>query len=319
MPETITDLVSSDSDSDLDPTAEHRLYCQSISRRLRQQSRTNDTDEVQLHSVSSKLFEYDKDTKAWLLVTSGDVKILKHTAVGITGGQCRVTMTTFLNFVPDDSTMMRASTDSSRAWLFTCRDFSTNTGQGAVRTLALRFETSEVALMFKDKFENCRRLNSRVLLEKDGDEDMERTEQLIAELFCSSSSSSSSSGSSSGSGSNNNPRSCTPEESEEEAEVPLLMSSPDQSIKSWFPKNSVTTALATKLPESVKLSSDQLDQFELDDNLDVSGSGGMRGSDGMTDQDEVEDEDGIEELGSLRKFSDASFVVGEEADLGFTI
>lgn len=173
-------------------------YNQSVSRRLRLLSRTTPPDEDETFlTPNCKLFEFMAGS--WSLVGSGDLRLLKHREEGITGGQTRIVMRNalvsaslvvsgkgpsplLLNFVPDLTTAVKSGFGCSRTAVFTAQDYSTNTGDGRMRTLAVRAPSVEASAMMRGEIEAVKTANDRLRSGRDSD-DAEVTSGEVSKLF----------------------------------------------------------------------------------------------------------------------------------------
>ncbi|XP_061923454.1 E3 SUMO-protein ligase RanBP2 isoform X2 [Entelurus aequoreus] len=119
---------------------------------------TGEEDEEVLYSHRVKLFRFDTDTGQWKERGVGILKFLKNNS----NGRLRVLMrreqvlkvcanhwiTTTMNLKP--------LAGSDKAWMWLANDFSD--GDARLEQLAAKFKSPELAVEFKDKFEECQRL-----------------------------------------------------------------------------------------------------------------------------------------------------------------
>ncbi|XP_068184695.1 E3 SUMO-protein ligase RanBP2 [Antennarius striatus] len=119
---------------------------------------TGEEDEQVLYSQRVKLFRFDSDSSQWKERGVGILKFLKNNS----NGRLRVLMrreqvlkvcanhwiTTTMNLKP--------LAGSDKAWIWMANDFSD--GDPKLEQLAVKFKTQELAVEFKEKFEECQRL-----------------------------------------------------------------------------------------------------------------------------------------------------------------
>ncbi|KAJ3591688.1 hypothetical protein NHX12_006820 [Muraenolepis orangiensis] len=119
---------------------------------------TGEEEEQALYSQRVKLFRFDPGASQWKERGLGVLKFLKNA----TNGRLRVLMrreqvlkvcanhwiTTTMNLKP--------LAGSDKAWMWLANDFSD--GDARLEQLAAKFKTAELALEFKQKFEECQRL-----------------------------------------------------------------------------------------------------------------------------------------------------------------
>ncbi|XP_061774281.1 E3 SUMO-protein ligase RanBP2 isoform X2 [Nerophis ophidion] len=119
---------------------------------------TGEEDEEVLYSHRVKLFRFDSDTGQWKERGVGILKFLKNNS----NGRLRVLMrreqvlkvcanhwiTTTMNLKP--------LAGSDKAWMWLANDFSD--GDARLEQLAAKFKSPELAVEFKEKFEECQRL-----------------------------------------------------------------------------------------------------------------------------------------------------------------
>ncbi|XP_017317433.2 RANBP2-like and GRIP domain-containing protein 5/6 isoform X1 [Ictalurus punctatus] len=119
---------------------------------------TGEEDEECLYTIRAKLFRFDNETHQWKERGVGNLKFLKNNQ----NGRLRVLMrreqvlkvcanhwiTTTMNLKP--------LSGSDRAWVWLAND--TSDGDPKLEQLAAKFKTPELAVEFKQKFEECQRL-----------------------------------------------------------------------------------------------------------------------------------------------------------------
>ena len=124
---------------------------------------TGEEDEEELYSQRSKLFRF-RD-KEWKERGLGDAKLLKHKKTGKVRFMLRQekTMKIVGNFYVVDVASyceLKPNAGSEKSWVWLASDCSD--GEPKAEQLALKFATKELALKFKDAFEEAKVLNRAV-------------------------------------------------------------------------------------------------------------------------------------------------------------
>ncbi|XP_010781780.1 E3 SUMO-protein ligase RanBP2 isoform X2 [Notothenia coriiceps] len=119
---------------------------------------TGEEDEQVLYSQRLKLFRFDSDSSQWKERGVGVLKFLKNS----TNGRLRVLMRreqvlkVCANHWINTTMNLKPLAGSDKAWMWLASDFSE--GDAKLEQLAAKFKTPELALEFKEKFEECQRL-----------------------------------------------------------------------------------------------------------------------------------------------------------------
>ena len=121
--------------------------------------KTGEEDEDKIFSERARLYRLDNDTKQWKERGIGVIKILKHRHTGkhrIVMRREQVLKLCANHNIGGDMTLRPLAT-SDRAWCWFARDFAEddNSGEGTLEHLAAKFKTPEIAVRFKDVFEDC--------------------------------------------------------------------------------------------------------------------------------------------------------------------
>ena len=121
---------------------------------------TGEEDEEELYSQRSKLFRF-RD-KEWKERGLGDAKLLKHKKTGKVRFMLRQekTMKIVGNFYVVDVAPyceLKPNAGSEKSWVWLASDCSD--GEPKAEQLALRFASKELAVKFKDAFEEAKVLN----------------------------------------------------------------------------------------------------------------------------------------------------------------
>lgn len=121
--------------------------------------KTGEEDEDKIFGERARLYRLDSDTKQWKERGIGIIKILRHQYTG----KNRIVMRREQVFklcanhnLTADMTLRPLAT-SDRAWCWFARDFAEDdkNGEGILEHLAAKFKTPEIAVKFKDMFEDC--------------------------------------------------------------------------------------------------------------------------------------------------------------------
>eukprot|EP00834_Sanchytrium_tribonematis_P008489 NODE_1014_length_2669_cov_0.795720.p2 type:complete len:187 gc:universal NODE_1014_length_2669_cov_0.795720:598-1158(+) len=120
-------------------------------------------DETVLLKQRAKLYRFDKDANEWKERGVGDIKLLLNKG----NARVRVLMRRdkiqkiCANHYIDKSMELKPNVGSDKSWVYTAQDYSEN--EAKFEQFALRFKNSELANIFKDKFEECTAWNESVL------------------------------------------------------------------------------------------------------------------------------------------------------------
>eukprot|EP00835_Amoeboradix_gromovi_P005690 NODE_562_length_6642_cov_0.053798.p4 type:complete len:185 gc:universal NODE_562_length_6642_cov_0.053798:2647-3201(+) len=120
-------------------------------------------DEVVLYKQRAKLFRFDSDAKEWKERGIGDVKFLLNKS----SARVRLLMRrdkiqkVCANHYLTAAMELKANVGSDKSWVYTAEDFT----EGVVshEQFAFRFKNSDIANLFKSKFEECAKWNELVL------------------------------------------------------------------------------------------------------------------------------------------------------------
>ena len=121
--------------------------------------KTGEEDEDKVFGERARLYRLDNDTKQWKERGIGVIKILTHRHTGkhrIVMRREQVLKLCANHNIGGDMTLKPLAT-SDRAWCWFARDFAEDdsSGEGTLEHLAAKFKTPEIAVRFKDVFEDC--------------------------------------------------------------------------------------------------------------------------------------------------------------------
>ncbi|KAL3786436.1 hypothetical protein HJC23_011017 [Cyclotella cryptica] len=136
--------------------------------------KSGEEDEEIICSYRSKLFLYgetllDKGTgnKTWKERGIGEARILRHRQHQRLRFLMRQekTMKVIANHALDPRIQLEPNAGSDRSWVWSCYDFAE--GELEEKVFALRFANSEVAVEFKNKYEECQKEMEKLLAGED--------------------------------------------------------------------------------------------------------------------------------------------------------
>ena len=111
----------------------------------------------------AKLFRFDKDLNEWKERGTGDVKLLQHREnkkVRVLMRRDKTLKICANHYITDDMTL-KPNVGSDRSWVWNVAA-DVSEGEPTKETLAIRFANSENANAFKEKFEECQKLNAEL-------------------------------------------------------------------------------------------------------------------------------------------------------------
>ncbi|XP_077987463.1 E3 SUMO-protein ligase RanBP2-like [Glandiceps talaboti] len=129
--------------------------------------KTGEEDEEILYSQRARLYRFDQATSQWKERGIGPMKLLKHKA----SGRIRVLMRreqvlkVCANHVLTQEMQLRLNAGSDRSWVWNAMDFAGEEPQN--EQLAIKFKTPELAMQFKEKFEECQRMMAENVKDED--------------------------------------------------------------------------------------------------------------------------------------------------------
>ncbi|KAI8098596.1 uncharacterized protein BX664DRAFT_319098 [Halteromyces radiatus] len=122
--------------------------------------KTMEEEEEVLFKMRAKLFRYDKQLKEWKERGTGDVKFLQHKESKKVRLVMRrdKTLKVCANHYVNKDMKLSPNVGSDRSWVWNVAA-DVSDGEAKPETLAIRFANSENANLFKEKFEECQKIN----------------------------------------------------------------------------------------------------------------------------------------------------------------
>uniref|UniRef100_A0A6Q2YF20 E3 SUMO-protein ligase RanBP2 n=1 Tax=Esox lucius TaxID=8010 RepID=A0A6Q2YF20_ESOLU len=120
--------------------------------------KTGEEEEEEMFCNRAKLFRFDAETKEWKERGIGLVKILKHN----TSGKVRLLMRReqvlkiCANHYITPDMLLKPNAGSDKSWVWTAIDYADE--EPRTEQLAIRYKTSDEALLFKMKFEEAQKI-----------------------------------------------------------------------------------------------------------------------------------------------------------------
>ncbi|XP_056279589.1 E3 SUMO-protein ligase RanBP2 isoform X2 [Pseudoliparis swirei] len=117
--------------------------------------KTGEEEEEEMFCNRAKLYRFDTDTKEWKERGIGNVKILKHSA----RGKVRLLMRReqvlkiCANHYINADMLLKPNAGSDKSWVWNAIDYADE--EPKPEQLAIRFKTTDEALLFKEKFEEA--------------------------------------------------------------------------------------------------------------------------------------------------------------------
>ncbi|KAF2491694.1 PH domain-like protein [Lophium mytilinum] len=147
--------------------AAHPNFSPSLSPSSSKSARLGNENEgfTKLCKFSAKLFIFRRTDHTWGFHGAGEVVLVKYKSNGVTRLMMRKdkSLKLIMDHRVDPSTKISLNTTSDRSWVFNAKD---DVAEGTPRdlTLALRFENSEKAELFKKAFVKAQESNAEVLV-----------------------------------------------------------------------------------------------------------------------------------------------------------
>jgi len=128
------------------------------------QVKTGEEDEDTVYKERARLYRFDASTQEWKERGIGDVRFMKHKETGKVRILLRQekTLKLCLNHTVHPTIELKVNLGSDRAWTWTCLD-AADPEDVKVQTFAIKFKNSDVANEFKNKYDEFRASNAKIL------------------------------------------------------------------------------------------------------------------------------------------------------------